>query len=63
MHHTFKGIYMKSASRAHPDPEATAEITNVSLEQRNCQHYSNSPTGSKRNSFGRALWYDVLLLS
>ena len=32
MHHTFKGIYMKSASRAHPDPRASAEITNILYE-------------------------------
>ena len=32
MHHTFKGIYMKSASRAHPDPKASAEITNILYE-------------------------------
>ena len=29
MHHTYKGIYMKSGNRAHPDPQATAEITDI----------------------------------
>jgi hypothetical protein len=32
MHHTFKGIYIKSGNRAHPDPSATAEITNILYE-------------------------------
>ena len=32
MHRTFKGIYMKSGNRAHPDPEATAEITDILYE-------------------------------
>ena len=32
MHHTLKGIYMKSANRAHPDPNATAEITDILYE-------------------------------
>jgi polygalacturonase len=32
MHHTVKGIYMKSGNRAHPDPNATAEITNILYE-------------------------------
>ena len=48
---------MKSASRAHPDPEATAEITNVSLEQSNCQFYSKCVIALAE------LWDDVLLLS
>merc|ERR1712196_53678 len=29
MHHTFKGIYIKSGNRAEPDPSATAEITQI----------------------------------
>ena len=29
MRHTFKGIYIKSGSRSNPDPDATAEITNI----------------------------------
>ena len=32
MHHTYKGIYMKSGNRAHPDPKATAEITDILYE-------------------------------
>lgn len=32
MHHTYKGIYIKSSNQAHPDPRATAEITNILYE-------------------------------
>ena len=32
MHHTVKGIYIKAGSRAHPDPQASAEITDILYE-------------------------------